>query len=126
MDFSQLNPAPKQAVAVYSPYYAQQNKRQVLPFAIALYQKGAVEGERRIEGGDSVPFVASWFVSNLPAEMTRCRLQFDGNSDLDYEMALANHEFVECLIELLINHKRFKVTDFSQSFYRRLLQYDDL
>lgn len=126
MDFSQLSPAPKQAVSVYLPYYSQQNKRQVLPFAIALYQKAALEGSRRIEGGNSVPFVASWFVSNLPAEMTRCRIQFDGNSELDYEVTMANHEFIECLIELLINHKRFKVTDFSQSFYRRLLQYDEV
>jgi hypothetical protein len=125
MDFSQLSPAPKQAVGVYVPYYNQQNKRSVLPFAISLYQKGAVEGERRIEGGESVPFVASWFVSALPSDITRCRLQFDGNSELDYEITLANHEFIEFLIDLLINHKRIKITDFPQSFYRRLLQYED-
>ncbi len=125
MDFSQLTPAEKQAVGLYSPYYNQQNKRSVLPFALSLYQRGAVEGERRIEGSSSVPFVASWFVSALPSDMTRCRIQFDGNSELDYELTLSNHEFIDYLIDLLINHKRLKMTDFSQSFYRRLLQYDE-
>lgn len=125
MDFSQLVPAEKQVVGIYAPYYAQQTKRQVLPFAISLYKKAALEGERRIEGGSGIPFVASWYVSTLPADLTRCRLQFDGNAELDYEVMMPNHEFIDYLIDLLINHKRSKLTDFPQSFYRKLLHYDE-
>jgi len=65
-------------VSVYSPYF-QGNKRNILPLAISLYQKGVLEGKRKIEASDSIPFVASWNVSTLPADLTRCRMQFDGN-----------------------------------------------
>lgn len=126
MDFSHLAPADRQAVSVFIPYYSQQTKRQVLPFAISLYKKGALEGERRIEGGESIPFVASWFVSSLPADLTRCRVQFDGQAELDYEIMMPNHEFIDYLIELLVNNKRVKVTDFPQSFYRKLLHCEEL
>jgi hypothetical protein len=125
MEFSQLSPADKQAVSIYTPFYSQANKRQVLPFALSLYQKGAVEGERRIDGGESIPFVASWYISSLPLDLTRCRLQFDGNAELDYELMLSNHEFIDCLIDMLINHKRSRMTDFPQTFYRKLLRYDE-
>ena len=126
MNLKDLAPADKQAVAIYFPYYNIQNKRQVLPFAITLYKQGALEGERYIEGGQSIPFVASWFVSNLPADMTRSRLQFNHDSDLSYEITLSNHEFIDFLIDLLIEFKRTKRIDFPQGFYRRLMQYDTI
>jgi hypothetical protein len=125
MDFSQLAPAEKQVVGIYGPYYSQQTKRQVLPFAITLYKKGSLEGERRIEGGSSIPFVASWHVSTLPADLTSCRVKFDDNIEMDYEVRMPNHEFIDFLIDLLINTKRTKFTDFPQGFYRKLLHYDD-
>jgi hypothetical protein len=124
MNLKDLAPADKQAVAIYFPYYNTQNKRQVLPFAITLYKQGSIEGERQIEGGASIPFVSSWFVSNLPADMTRCRLQFNNDSDLNYELTLSNHEFIDFLIDMLIDFKRTKKVDFPQVFYRRLMQYD--
>lgn len=124
MDLENIQPADDHAVGVYLPYY-QGNKRTWLSKAIGLYQKASLEGERRIEGGQSIPFLATWFVSTLPADMTRCRMQFDGNAELTYEVTLANHEFVDFLIEVLINYKRFKVTDFSQTFYRKLLRLDE-
>ncbi len=125
MSLESLQPADPRAVGVYMPYYQQPQKRQILPLAISLYQKGALEGERKIEGGDSIPFIATWFVSTLPADLTRCRMQFDGNAELSYEMTLPNNEFVDFLIDVLTNFKRYKVTDFSQSFYRRLLGVGD-
>ncbi|NER30267.1 MAG: hypothetical protein F6J89_22245, partial [Symploca sp. SIO1C4] len=90
-----------------------------------LYQQGSLEGNRHIEGGESIPFVATWFVSNLPADLTRCRLQFDGNAELSYEINMANYEFVNYLIEVIMNFKRSRLTDFSQSFYRKLLRIDE-
>jgi hypothetical protein len=39
------------------PYY-QGNKRNALPYAISLYKQGNLEGERQIEGSDSIAFVA--------------------------------------------------------------------
>jgi hypothetical protein len=126
MELSQLAPAEKQAVGIYMPYYTAPNKRQVLPFAITLYKQGVLEGERRIEGGTNIPFVAQWHVSTLPADMTNCRVQFDHESEqLGYQVRMANHEFIDCLIELLVNYKRFKKRDFAPGFYRKLLQYDE-
>jgi len=106
------------------PYY-QGNKRNMLPLAISLYQKGALEGQRKIEGGDSIPFIATWNVSTLPADLTRCRMQFEGNAELSYEVTMANFEFVDCLIDLLMTFKRSRNADFSQAFYRKLLRLDD-
>jgi len=124
MSIEKLQPADKGAVGVYMPYY-QGAKRNLLPLAISLYQKGSLEGQRRIEGGDGIPFIATWFVSKLPAEMTRCRFQFDGNAELSYEVSMANSEFINYLIEVIMNFRRSRVTDFSQTFYRRLLRIEE-
>ncbi|AOX00624.1 MULTISPECIES: type IV pilus biogenesis protein EbsA [Moorena] len=124
MSIEKLKPADKGAVGIYVPYY-QGNKRNLLPIAISLYQQGSLEGRRQIEGGDSIPFVATWFVSNLPSELTRCRLQFDGNADLSYELTMQNSEFVNYLIEVIMNFKRLRITDFSKAFYRKLLRIDE-
>ncbi|NEO49713.1 type IV pilus biogenesis protein EbsA [Moorena sp. SIO3H5] len=124
MSIEKLKPADKGAVGIYVPYY-QGNKRNLLPIAISLYQQGSLEGRRQIEGGDSIPFVATWFVSNLPSELTRCRLQFDGNADLSYELTMQNSEFVNYLIEVIMNFKRSRITDFSKAFYRKLLRIDE-
>lgn len=124
MALPSLQPANPRDVNVYSPYY-QGRKKNALPLAISLYQQGSLEGIRGIEGGESVPFVASWNVSSLPADLTRCRIQFDGNAELSYELTLANFEFVDFLIEVIFNYKATRKADFSQTFYRRLLRYDD-
>lgn len=124
MSIEKLQPADKGAVSVYMPYY-QGTRRQILPFAISLYQQGSLEGERHIEGGESIPFVATWLVSKLPAELTRCRLQFDGNAELSYEVLMANSEFINHLIDVIQNFKRTRFTDFSQAFYRKLLRIDE-
>jgi hypothetical protein len=124
MSIEKLPPADKAASAVYLPYY-QGAKRNMLPYAISLYQQGSLEGQRRIEGGESIPFVASWFVSKLPSELTRCRLQFDGNAELSYEVTMANSEFMNYLIDVIQNFKRARLTDFSQAFYRKLLRIDE-
>lgn len=124
MSLEKLKPAKPQEINVYAPYY-QGRKRKALPFAISLYREGNLEGSRQIEGGESIPFVATWSVSTLPADLTRCRLQFDGNADLSYELTLANFEFIDHLIDVLFCIKTTKVTDFSQTFYRKLLRLED-
>lgn len=125
MTLEQLQPAANQYVGVYIPYYPQANKKQLLPLAISLYQKGSLEGKRKIEGGDSIPFVATWNVSTLPADLCRCRIQFDGNADLSYEIMMANFEYVDYLIEVIMNFRRSRLADFSQAFYRKLLRLDE-
>jgi hypothetical protein len=125
MSLEQLQPAATNQVGVYVPYYPQTAKRSLLPLALSLYQKGVFEGKRKIEGGESIPFIATWNVSTLPADLTRCRIQFDGNAELSYELMLANFEFVDFLIEVIMNFKRARLADFSQSFYRKLLRLDD-
>ncbi len=105
---------------IYAPYYPK-NKQKTLPKALGLYQIGAIEGERIIEGGEPIPFVASWYVSKLPSEMTSCRLQFDAQADLSYSVTLPNNQFVDYLIDLLMGFARDGVIDFPKDFYRELL-----
>ena len=124
MSFDKLQPATQQQASVYLPYIAG-NKRHFLPYAISLYQKGVVEGKRKIEGNDNIPFVATWNVARLPSDLTRCRLQFDGNAELSYEVMMANFEFVSFLIEVMENSKRTRTIDFSKTFYRKLLRVEE-
>lgn len=124
MAIENLQPANPRDVNVYAPYY-QGRKRNALPLAINLYQRGSLEGLRKIEGGENIPFVASWNVSSLPADLTRCRMQFDGNAELSYELTLANFEFVDFLIDVIFTFKTNRAVDFSQGFYRKLLRLDD-
>jgi hypothetical protein len=124
MPLKELKPADNRDVGVYMPYY-QGNKRNMLPMAISLYQEGELQGERKIEGGESIPFVATWSVSKLPADLTRCRMQFDGDAGLSYELMLANFEFVDFLIDVIMTYRGKRIADFSQGFYRKLLRLDD-
>ncbi|MEB3310108.1 MAG: hypothetical protein VKJ02_07715 [Snowella sp.] len=120
-----LQPASKADVVVYQPYY-HKDKHKILPLAISLYIQGRLEGNRRIEGTDGIPFAASWYVSKLPSELTRCRIQFDGQAELSYEMTILNAEFVDYLIEVININKEFNAVDFPQSFYRKLLKFDEV
>ena len=124
MSFDKLQPATQQQASVYLPYIAG-NKRNFLPYAISLYQKGVVEGKRKIEGNDNIPFVATWNVARLPSDLTRCRLQFNGNAELSYEVMMANFEFVSFLIEVMENSKLTRTIDFSKTFYRKLLRVEE-
>jgi hypothetical protein len=119
--FEQLQPASNKDVNVYVPYYRDAQQRSMLPVAIALYQRGNFEGQRLIEGELGVPFVASWNVSNLPADLSRCTIRFDNNADFSYEMTIINFEFISHLLEVLGNYRRYRVADFSKAFYRKLL-----
>ncbi len=120
----QLRPASKPDVIVYIPYYGKE-KHKVLPYAISLYQKGNLEGERTIEGGDNISFVAIWDVSKLPAEITTCRLQFSQQAELSYELSILNSDFIDYLIDLIIEYRRSRLTDFPRAFYRKLLRFDE-
>lgn len=122
--FDQLQPAPQQQTTLYQPYI-QGTKRNLLPYAISLYQKGVLEGDRKIEASDNIPFVATWNVATLPLDPTRCQMQFDANSELTYEVMMPSYEFITFLIELMENYKRHRITDFSKPFYRKLLRADD-
>jgi len=122
---SELQPANKAEVMVYIPYH-QGSKRDILPRALSLYKQGALEGFRHIEGGEDIPFVATWYVSRLPGDLTRCQLQFDGNPELSYQVNLQNHEFMNYLIETIVNFERSGITDFPKSFYQRLLNVQEV
>lgn len=124
MSIDQLQPANPQDVRVYMPYF-QGNKRNTLPLAISLYKKGVLEGQRKIEAGDNIPFVATWNVSTLPADLIRCRMQFDGNAELSYEIMMASSVLVDFLIDVIVNFQIGRTTDFPKGFYRKLLRKDD-
>jgi hypothetical protein len=118
-----LEPAGKGDVIIYMPYYPK-DKHSILPYALTLYSLGHLEGQRRIEGGEGIPFVSTWFVSKLPAELTRCRLQFDGQAELSYEVTISNSEFVNYLMDTIKISKEAGSVDFPQTFYRKLLRFD--
>lgn len=123
-DLEQIQPAGNSDVLIYSPYYPK-DKHNALPTALGLYQLGRLEGERKIEGTDSIAFVATWYVSKLPSELTNCRIQFDRQAELNYEVTILNSEFIEYLIDVIINHKRSRAIDFPRAFYRKLLRFDE-
>lgn len=118
---ARIQPAATRDVNVYLPYF-QGNRRIQLPSAISLYRSGALEGQRSIEGGESIPFVATWNISSLPADLTRCRVQFDGNGELSYEVMMTNFEFVGFLIEVFTIFKNSQLADFPKNFYQKLLR----
>ena len=61
----------------------------------------------------------------LPADLTRCRMQFDGDAELTYEITMANHEFVNFLISVVVAMNQNKTPDFDKGFYRKLLRIDE-
>ncbi len=119
-----LEAASKAELVVYMPYYPKE-RHSLLPYALTLYKQGYLEGRRQIEGSESIPFVATWYVSNLPAELTRCRLQFEGQAELSYEMTILNAEFIDFLIDSIKTHKQLGAADFPQTFYRKLLRFEE-
>ncbi|NEP19082.1 MAG: hypothetical protein F6J97_19655 [Leptolyngbya sp. SIO4C1] len=124
MSIEGIQPASKQDISVYIPYY-QGTKRNALPYAIGLYKRGNLEGQRTIEGSENVSFLATWNVSMLPADLTRCRLQFDGDAELSYEVTMATFEFVDFLFDVVAAIRLKRDPDFSKAFYRRLLRMDE-
>lgn len=105
---------------IYMPYYSK-NQQEILPMAITLYKQGSLEGERVIEGGENVPFVATWILSKLPSDITNCTVQFNGQADLSYQSSLSNSDLIKYLIYVWENYKNSKTIDFNQEFYRNLL-----
>lgn len=115
-----LKPASAGEIAIYLPYYPA-SRRQNLGSALGLYRKGTLEGQRRVEGATNIPFVASWDLKSLPSDTTVCRMRFiDGDLFLDYELSLANTEFVGFLMEVATTGTTL---DFPSLFYRKLLGY---
>jgi hypothetical protein len=126
-DLSQLPIAESRQVTLYQPYFPQESKRRYLPYALSLFRQGLLEGERSIEGGENIAFFATWSVSNsmLPAEISRCQVRFENDSELTYELQLTNQEWVEYLIEVLASYQRERRVDFTSGFYRRLLRWEN-
>lgn len=122
MQIEKLKPAPVEDVRLYAPFCPQAFRDTVLPQALSLYNAGFLEGQRHIERGQAIPFIATWQPSKLPLDLTRCRLQFDGNPDLSYEITMQNSELVKELIDAINNYQRTKQVDFPQSFYKKLLR----
>jgi hypothetical protein len=119
---TELKAAPPQEVSIYMPYYREPNKRQALPYAISLYKQGEITGERHIEGSPAVSFMAVWRVANLPSDLVLCRLTFEGDADMSYEMTLENSEFVGYLIEVVSSIRDKGYVDFPQIFYSKLFR----
>ena len=125
MSIQQLQPANEKELKYFQIYFKGSNKLNILPLAFSLLKKGEMEGQRKIEGSDDIPFIATWNVSTLPADLIRCRMQFDGNADLSYEILLQSSEFIDFLIDVILNFQRTRITDFSKTFYRRLLRMEE-
>ncbi|BBC22531.1 type IV pilus biogenesis protein EbsA [Pseudanabaena sp. ABRG5-3] len=118
----ELKAAPPQEVSIYMPYYREPSKRQALPYAISLYKQGEITGERHVEGSPAVSFMAVWRVANLPSDLALCRVTFEGNADMSYEMTLENSEFVGYLIDVVSSIRDKGYVDFPQVFYSKLFR----
>ena len=125
-NIEKLQPANQDDTKLYRPFYSKE-QQEILPYALSLYQQGYLEGARLIEGKNEISFLATWYVSKskLPYEKTRCRIQFDSNAELSYELNLSHKEFIEYLILLINNFKKSRKVDFAQKFYRKLLRIED-
>jgi hypothetical protein len=66
--------------------------------------------------------MAVWRVANLPSDLALCRLTFEGDADMSYEMTLENSEFVGYLIEVVSNIRDKGYVDFPQIFYSKLFR----
>ncbi len=110
----QLQPANPREVNIFAPYMRAE-KRPLLPLGITLYRLGKLEGQRGIEGGNNVDFVATWTIANLPADLSRCTVTFDNSPDLQYEMSITTFELVDHLIDVIINYKKTSYCRFFQS-----------
>lgn len=119
-----LEPANPGQVSVYQPYYAV-GRRPLLALAVGLYQQGHFEGQRVIDGGEPVSFIATWFKSPLPADLTLCTVQFDQDAELSYELSISNHDFVDYLIDVVNQVQRGLPPDFTTAFYKKLMRFDD-
>jgi hypothetical protein len=118
----ELKQAPPQEVSIYMPYYREPTKRQALPYAISLYKQGELPGERQIEGSPPISFMATWRVSNLPSDLTLCRVMFEGDAEMSYEITMDNSEFVSYLIEVVSSIRDRGTADFPQIFYSKLFR----
>ncbi|MDX2273601.1 MAG: hypothetical protein NW237_16850 [Cyanobacteriota bacterium] len=119
-----LEPASPGEVSVYQPYYPVA-RRPFLPLAVGLYKRGSFEGQRIIEGDAPVSFLASWFRSPLPSDLTACQVQFEQNPELTYELSISNYDFVEYLIEVVSLVQRELPPDFNTSFYKKLMRREE-
>ncbi len=124
--FDEITPASPDKVNLYMPYFMKSMaRRNMLPKAITLYYKGGLTGYRNVANEEKIPFVANWVMRDLPGDMTRCRMQFEENADLIYELSMMNSEFISFLIDWLISCKDADIPDFPQFFYRKLLKMED-
>jgi hypothetical protein len=124
--FDEITPASPDKVNLYMPYFMKSMaRRNMLPKAITLYYKGGLTGYRNVANEEQIPFVANWVMRDLPGDMTRCRMQFEENSDLIYELSMMNSEFISFLIDWLISCKDADIPDFPQIFYRKLLKMEE-
>lgn len=124
MNLSDIQQANPEEVKAYNPYYPV-GRRPHLPTALGLYHQKSFEGFRRVEGEDSIPFVATWPIQPLPSDLTRCQVQFDRDAELTYELSLSNYEFIDFLIDVVCYIERNQQADFSKTFYRKLMRRDD-
>lgn len=116
----ELREAPAQDIAIYMPYFRDANRRASLRYAITLYKSGELVGERVIEGGANVPFVATWRVANLPNDFTLCKLLFNNQPELSYELQIVNEKFIDHLIDVVNLFQDKQEVDFPRIFYSKL------
>jgi len=118
----ELTKASDQEVIPYKPYYREAIRQQALPYAISLYKQGEMAGERHVEGGPAISFIAVWRVTSLPLDTILCRVTFSGDADMSYEIDLQNAELVGYLIDIVSSIKDKNYADFPQVFYSKLFR----
>ncbi len=118
----ELSKASDQEVIAYKPYYREAIRQKALPYAISLYKQAEMVGERRIEGSSPISYTAVWRASNLPSDIILCRVTFDGDMDMSYEIEMQSAEFVGYLIDIVSSINEKEYADFPQVFYSKLFR----
>ncbi len=125
----EIKPAAPGDVILYLPY-CKKDQQQALPYAIGLYKIGSIQGERRVEGTEPVPFLVSWKVSTLPVDPVICTVVFTNElkEEYKYEIELQSLQVVKYLIDLILRERETQIVDFPQAFYAELfrLKFDAL
>lgn len=121
----QLKTATTQDMGVYNVYFRKHSpeRQKNLTHGIALYQTGELQGERQIEYGQPIMFQATWKPVSFPEVPVVCRVSFNDDADLLYELEFAKAiDFIAHLTDVTSQYIAKNIVDFPQDFYFKLFR----
>ena len=93
----QASQSRKQA-SLFRPYCGAAAGGERLEDAMAVFQRGAFRGARRIEDGEPIPFSLRWQPGQLPADPCPCTLTVDAVPGACYRFSVPGYQAVLWLL----------------------------